>query len=541
MNIVSVDYGKQLGKIRNDIKKKLLPLLEDQDKKILLQLEKDLEETLRREYLTIAFIGEYSAGKSTLISALTGRRDLKISADIATDKCCEYEWNGIRLIDTPGLGTERQDHDEHTYEAIKKADLLVYCLTYSLFDTLTLENFKKLAFEQNYQTKMMLLVNKMSAEGGDDVEKRIGYYTESLKKSLEPDDLSQFPLVFCDARDQLEGEDEQDEELKKLSRFEFLTQELNKFVEENNITARLQTPLDMIRGCLNSIIENTSDLKDGEEQQHVISQLDGIIKDNKNRLKNELEEKLSDFKEEIGGKAEDLIQDIESVQGNIQGDITRLEQEIKNKAQALCNQMEEHLERVCSSLCKEIEGLEIKIPSILKNIEISNNISADTEVIDLKFLRILTKGIADFSKSLKGVEATAKTNKFVEGIGKLLGTSKTSQSWTSILARHASSLATISSIIDIIADHQEERRGEKIREAKRHLRNDFSNLAESYKNEFDKLILQILKELFGPIEKKALEMRMSYEKKQKFCNQVRQQAIALRDMCVDLSEKIQET
>ena len=69
----------------------------------------------------------------------------------------------------------------------------------------------------------------------------------------------------------------------------------------------------------------------------------------------------------------------------------------------------------------------------------------------------------------------------------------------------------------------------------------FCHLAESYKNEFDKLILQILKELFGPIEKKALEMRMSYEKKQKFCNQVRQQAIALRDMCVDLSEKIQET
>jgi hypothetical protein len=92
--------------------------------------------------LTVAFVGQYSAGKSTIISALTGRRDIHIDADIATDKTAPYDWNGIRVIDTPGLFTDRHDHDEITYEAIAKADLLVFCLTYMLFDTLTVETSK---------------------------------------------------------------------------------------------------------------------------------------------------------------------------------------------------------------------------------------------------------------------------------------------------------------------------------------------------------------------------------------------------------------
>jgi predicted GTPase len=63
---------------------------------------------------------------------LLGDAIFHIDADIATDKTAPYDWNGIRVIDTPGLFTDRADHDEITYEAIAKADLLVFCLTYML-------------------------------------------------------------------------------------------------------------------------------------------------------------------------------------------------------------------------------------------------------------------------------------------------------------------------------------------------------------------------------------------------------------------------
>ena len=110
----------------------------------------DFKEYKQKGSLTVAFIGQYSAGKSTIISALTGRRDIHIDADIATDTTTPYDWNGIKIIDTPGLYTDRTDHDEITYEAIAKADLLVFCLTYMLFDTITIENFKTLAYDQSY-------------------------------------------------------------------------------------------------------------------------------------------------------------------------------------------------------------------------------------------------------------------------------------------------------------------------------------------------------------------------------------------------------
>ncbi|MEH1977608.1 MAG: GTPase domain-containing protein [Nostoc sp.] len=116
------------------------------------KLRDEVKEYSKNGILTVAFVGQYNAGKSTTISALTGQRDIKIDSDIATDVTATYDWNSIKVIDTPGLFTDRQDHDEITYEAINKADLLVFNLTYMLFDLITIENFKKLAYEKGYSS-----------------------------------------------------------------------------------------------------------------------------------------------------------------------------------------------------------------------------------------------------------------------------------------------------------------------------------------------------------------------------------------------------
>lgn len=84
------------------------------------KLRVELKSHREQGFFTVAFVGQYSAGKSTIISALTGRWDIHIDADIATDTTASYDWNGIKLIDTPGLFTDRPKHDEITYEAIDK-------------------------------------------------------------------------------------------------------------------------------------------------------------------------------------------------------------------------------------------------------------------------------------------------------------------------------------------------------------------------------------------------------------------------------------
>ena len=86
--------------------------------------------------LRIVFAGQYSAGKSSLLKVLTGREDIETGARITTQQVQQFDWNGIEIIDTPGVHTElRPDHDKLTYEAISSADLLVFVITNELFNS----------------------------------------------------------------------------------------------------------------------------------------------------------------------------------------------------------------------------------------------------------------------------------------------------------------------------------------------------------------------------------------------------------------------
>ena len=62
--------------------------------------------------IKLVFVGQYSAGKSSILKMLTGRSDIAVGAGITTQETNTYEWNGMKVIDTPGIGTEiRLDHD----------------------------------------------------------------------------------------------------------------------------------------------------------------------------------------------------------------------------------------------------------------------------------------------------------------------------------------------------------------------------------------------------------------------------------------------
>lgn len=217
--------------------------------KLQENLRQDIKAHQESDALTVAFVGQYNAGKSTTISALTGRRDIRIDSDVATDKTSSYDWNGIKIIDTPGLFADREDHDDITYNAIAKADLIVFCLTYMLFDSITADNFKKLAYENGYRWKMMLIVNKMSDEAGES-DQKIANYTESLAEALKPYSLKDFLLSFIDARDYCEGCDTDDELLQEISFFPEFINTLNKFLRDKGALAKLDTPIRIALGCL---------------------------------------------------------------------------------------------------------------------------------------------------------------------------------------------------------------------------------------------------------------------------------------------------
>lgn len=233
-----IKFDKYLAKLNRT------PLTEIRQK-----LRQELNTYRHQGMLSVVVVGQYGAGKSTLISALTGRRDIAIHSDITTDQISRYNWQGIELIDTPGLFTERQDHDEITYSAIAKADLLIFCLTSMLFDAITVENFKQLAYHQGYRWKMMLVINKMSEEAGEEREK-IANYRRSLAEALHPYNLDEFPLCFIDAKDYCEGIDSGDKFLREVSRFSTFIDTLDTFVEQRGYLTRFDTPIRIALNCV---------------------------------------------------------------------------------------------------------------------------------------------------------------------------------------------------------------------------------------------------------------------------------------------------
>ena len=137
--------------------------------------------------ISIVFVGQYSAGKSTLIKALTGIQDIEIGEGIKTMETHSYDWNGIKIVDTPGINTMiRPDHDEITYKAISESDMLVYVVTEDLFDDVTGQNFQKLLFEKDKASEMILVVNKM-ADAGNNEQNRL-VKLEDLKRVTTPYD-----------------------------------------------------------------------------------------------------------------------------------------------------------------------------------------------------------------------------------------------------------------------------------------------------------------------------------------------------------------
>lgn len=209
------------------------------------------------EPVSVVFAGQFSAGKSTILKALTGISKIETGSGIKTTQMQVYDWNGIKVIDTPGIRTViHPEHDEITYEAIANADMLVYVVTQELFDDLVGRDFRNILINKDKAEEMILVVNKMEDIGNTIENQQIKM--EDLYKVTNPYTPEQLRTVFIDAEayiDSLYQDDEElAEELRKRSNFDGLVDTLNQFVIDKQITAKLTTVLYQIFEILQNAI-----------------------------------------------------------------------------------------------------------------------------------------------------------------------------------------------------------------------------------------------------------------------------------------------
>jgi GTP-binding protein EngB required for normal cell division len=195
--------------------------------------------------VSLVFAGQYSAGKSTILKALTGIEDIIIGAGITTQEAHSYDWNGIEVIDTPGIHTTlRPDHDEISYQAIANADMLVYVVTQELFDESIGQNFRRL-LEKDKAGEMILIVNKMADIGNTTEHQKTKL--KDLEKVTAPYTPDQLRTVFVDAESYLDSLSESDieiaKELRMRSNYDVLVSTLNAFVRDKGIPSQMTTVL----------------------------------------------------------------------------------------------------------------------------------------------------------------------------------------------------------------------------------------------------------------------------------------------------------
>ena len=266
--------------------------------------------------IELVFAGQYSAGKSSILKMLTGRKDIAVGEGITTQQTHTYNWNGVNVIDTPGIHTTlRPDHDEISYVAIANADMLVFVITNELFDAHLAQHFRKLAIERDKAAEMILVVNKI--ERGGNTRERQDTIRDDLRKVTTPYTPEDMRISFVSAESYIDSFTEEDEEiaeeLLERSGYNRFIETLNKFIQEKNIPARLTTTLYKIDEVLQDAIKQLqpssgdSDI-DALEERYL--QERHILADNRRRIEQSVENIYTEATANIrneGIKASNLI------------------------------------------------------------------------------------------------------------------------------------------------------------------------------------------------------------------------------------------
>lgn len=216
--------------------------------------------------IRIAFVGQYSAGKSSILSLLTGQ-ELEVGGGVTTQTVTELDWHGLTVLDTPGVLTQnRPDHDAITYDALAKADLIVFVVPSDGFSGHVGEHFQELAITRRKAAEMMLVVNKMDeTAAGNTPEQQAIVFDKNIAPVIAPYTREGMYTSFLISNYWKKGlkatGDRQAEYLRRSGRDQFINS-LNSFVADKHVMGKTTTNLHVLEQLLTDIL---SKQKTGDE------------------------------------------------------------------------------------------------------------------------------------------------------------------------------------------------------------------------------------------------------------------------------------
>lgn len=346
-----MNFSEKVARI-NALKDKALDLTADYPSYAALGdvIADALEEKEGDSALRVVFVGQYSSGKSSIISALTSNSDIKIDSDIATDKTEDYQWRSVTLTDTPGISAGRTDHDAITHEKIKQADLLVYVITYSLFDNVLIEDFKRLAIDYNYKGKMLLVVNKMYSEEGE-YDDLCQTYMTSLNNDIGPDTLKDMPVAFVSSGNALD----EDPDFHEFGHMDDLVQKLESLIERNQSLAGVEAIGQIVATNIEEDLANRSE-GTTKDEQNLLQRVEKVVERVQRDAKSYLSEEISNLKSLSRGLGSDCAA-LVGASESLENDVDKASDELNKNAQQALDSLSDHFSVLDEELDNELEEL----------------------------------------------------------------------------------------------------------------------------------------------------------------------------------------
>ena len=548
--MVQINYAayQELLATLKEKTKNLLVKTKNQD--LASKLDDELDSVNDRQKLSIAFVGQYSSGKSTIISAMTGNKHIKIDANVATDTVSKYDWHDIILMDTPGiLAGKVERHDEATKNALKESDLIFYVLTSQLFDDVVFNNFIDLAYNQHLADKMFIVINKMGMESGE-YDELVKNYTQSLNKTFSEKgyNIEDFPISFIDANDYIDGVEENDPEFIELSHFEHFVDMLNTFVEQKGlIKKQFDTPVRILQSYLKNIEVSTVD----KTLCDFYNQFEQKLTSSQKEIKRDVEQILYSFDSSSMNEVINLSNEIGSIdetewtkkQNNLNDRLKTMISDASDRIETSINQSYDHLLQEINefsgkdALVKYAESIEGKINSPSVSIEEKKSLTIQKKSLDLlrqgaNKVSGMAPGVDKLFGGISGVSGSS-LHEVVLNIGHFFGKSFKpweAVKWASNIAKVAKfGIPVLTAGIDIWMQLREDK---KENERLKQIKASKSQFVTGYQSEINKVKTQ-----FGNYLSSILE---NYANKRNEINKSKDELIEVSNRNQELEKSIQQ-
>lgn len=516
-------YSEEINQIRNEFEFIIDEIEDNKCKFIKKEYDEDINKLAKKTNFKVAFIGQYSAGKSSIISGLTNNEDVKVGQGITTDIEKEYCWKNIVLVDTPGIGNEVKEHSEIAYRYMDIADLLVYVVTVQGFDELIAKDFRNIAFDMNKSHKMMLIVNKTSLES---IKNRPNWEKHTCDV-IEPLNLEDLRVTFIDAKKYLralnEIEPERINRLTMASNFEELEININNFVKDKGILGRLLTYVEVINSYAIRVLAEITIDDNNKSIQELLQRKRFLVEESRKNLSKKLEREIDNLHTFVIDCSNDYVAKItaEADKEYIDSEFELVTNKINKQCEKVEVQIEDIIEKELELLIKEIN--ELQNSQLYKNImnEINTEVDFDVNINEKreydalkkspdaisgigKFLGVAGEGFQKWcvnaEKTGKGLKVVSGSDahKFVLKVGEMVGKkfkpyeavkiadkiSKTGKVLAKVGKVAGVAAAVASPFIATFEEYQEGKFEEKIKSARIETRNNFRVWADEIKKNY---------------------------------------------------------